>query len=165
MFRTTCEASWANVVSCGRSSAWRRCFATNAPTNSTTAPTTTGTNGGTNPASAAEHDAEDLREGAARLGEAVSLQQVLPREHVGHRGRLHSQGDPDARLHGEQSEDQRPGREALPSVVSEPSGASTASDTTTTTTAVTTSDHHTTRRRGKRSMNTPMNGEISVYGT
>ena len=53
----------------------------------------------------------------------------------------------------------------LPSVVSEPSGTSTAIATTVTTTAVTTSAHQMTRRRGNRSMNTPMNGEISVYGT
>ena len=54
---------------------------------------------------------------------------------------------------------------AVPSVESFPSGSSTSPATTPTTAAVSTLVHHTTRRRWNRSITTPMNGEIRVYGT
>ncbi len=52
-----------------------------------------------------------------------------------------------------------------PSVVALPSGIIATTATTTTIAATTTLVHSTTLRRSNRSMNTPMNGEISVYGT
>ena len=53
---------------------------------------------------------------------------------------------------------------ALPSEDREPSGINTTTAITATITATIQLAHHMTRRRAKRSMNTPMNGLINVYG-
>ena len=52
----------------------------------------------------------------------------------------------------------------LPSDESAPSGSTTTTAITATIAATMMFAHHITRRRGKRSMNTPMNGEMIVYG-
>ena len=106
--------------------------------------------------------AEHLEQRAARLREPVALHQVLAREHVGHRRRLHREHDADARLHHEHPEDQ-PARDrdpALGRVVPEREQRATA--TTTRSTAVATFETDSTRRRSNRSMNTPMNGLMNV---
>ena len=166
MVRTTCDASWPNVASCGRASAWRSCFATKAPTSSTAAPTTTGTNGGTNPASAPPNTMPKIWASAPPACESpLPCSRSLPDSTSGIAADFTASTTRTHACTASNPTISAAVAKVLPSVVSEPSGTSTASATTTTTTAVATSAHHTTRRRGNRSMNTPMNGEISVYGT
>ena len=111
-----------------------------------------------------ERDAHDLEQRAAGLREAVALQQVLARHDVGDRGRLHRERHAHAPLDDRAAPTIRATvAPTLPSDVALPSGSITA-------TATIDDDDRGDRcssssgpaRRSNRSMNTPMNGEITT---
>ena len=81
--------------------------ATKAATTSTTAPPITTIHAGSAAAApSANAMPTSLEERAAGLRQRVALQQVLARQHVGDRGRLHGEHHANHRLRGEQSQDQ-----------------------------------------------------------